>query len=199
MVTRLIGTGFVVLFLLLGAGGVAIVAMYHGLQDRDLQTRQEADAHYQKGLEHLQAGECELAIAEFEFTIRLARDYAEAYEKLYKAEAQCQTLPTPTSEAQKSAREVHYDKAVAYFAQGRWDDAIDELELLSQLDDTYKADMVQDMTFQALNNRAMQLVNEDSLEEALSYFDQALEMRPDDVDLQAQRRMAALYQTGQGY
>jgi tetratricopeptide (TPR) repeat protein len=199
MVTRLIGTGFVVLFLLLGAGGVALVAMYHGLQDRDLQTRQEADAHYQKGLDHLQAGECELAIAEFEFTIRLARDYAEAYEKLYKAEAQCQTLPTPTSEAQKSAREVHYDKAVAYFAQGRWDAAIAELELLSQLDDTYKADTVQDMTFQALNSRAMQLVNEDSLEEALRYFDQALEMRPDDVDLQAQRRMAALYQTGQGY
>jgi hypothetical protein len=37
------------------------------------------------------------------------------------------------------------------------------------------------------------------LEEALRYFDQALEMRPDDTTLQAQRRMAALYQTGQSY
>lgn len=198
-ITRLIGTGFVLLFLVLGAAGVTFVALYHGLQDRDLHTRQEADAHYQKGLEYLQAGECELAIAEFEFTIRLVRDYAEAYDKLYKAEAQCQTLPTPTSEIQKTHKEILYEQAVASFTQGQWDEAMLKLGQLRQLDDMYQSDVVQDMMFQALGNRAMQLVNEDSLEEALRYFDRALEMHPDDADLQAQRRMAALYQTGQSY
>lgn len=198
-VTRLIGTSFVLLFLALGSGGVLFVAVYHGLQDRDLHTQQKADAHYQQGVAHLQAGECELAIAEFEFTIRLKRDYAEAYDMLYKAEAQCQTLPTPTSEAQKSAKEILYDQAVTDFTQGRWDEAILNLEQLRQLDATYQAELVQDMMFRALGNRAMQLVNENSLEEALRYFDRALEMRPDDAAIQAQRRMAALYQTGQGY
>ncbi len=197
--TRLIGIGFVMLFLLLGAGGVALVAMYHGIQDRDLRARQEAEEHYQKGLIHLQAGECELAIAEFTFTIRLAPDHAEAYDKLVKAEAQCQILPTPTSEMQESVKETHYNQAVALFAQGRWDEVILELEQLRQLDALYQQETVQDMMFQALSNRAMQLVNQDSLEEALSYFDRALELRPDDVDLQVQRRMAALYQTGQSY
>ena len=199
MITRLIGTGFVLLFLVLGAAGVMLVAMYHGWQDRDLHTRQQAEEHYQKGLAYLQAGECELAIAEFEFTIRLAPDHAEAYDKLFKAEAQCQILPTPTSERQKSHKEVLYDQAVAHFAQGQWDGAILKLEQLRQLDNSYQPEDVQDMTFRALSSRGMQLVNEDSLEEALRYFDRALEMRPDDNSLQAQRRMAALYQTGQSY
>lgn len=198
-ITRLIGAGFVLLFLVLGTVGVALVAMSHGLQDRDLRTRQEAEEHYQKGLTHLHAGECELAIAEFTFTIRLAPDHAEAYDRLYKAEAQCQTLPTPTSEVQETAKEVLYDQAVVLFTQGRWDEAILKLDQLRQLDDSYEQEIVQDMMFQALGNRAMQLVNEDLLEEALRYFDRALEMHPDDVDLQAQRRMAALYQTGQSY
>jgi TolB protein len=196
--TRLIGTGFVLLFLLLGIAGVGFVAVYHGIQDRELRTRQEAQGHYQKGMEHLQAGDCELAIAEFEFAIRLAPDYAEAYDKLYKAEAQCQALPTPTSEAQKSAKEIRYERAAALVAQGRWSDAIVELETLIQLDPTHQADTVQDMLFESLGKRALQLVNEEALEEALYYFDRALEMR-DDADWQAQRRMAALYQTGLGY
>ncbi len=198
-IARLIGTSFVLFFLLVGAAGVTLVAVYHGLQDRDLRTRQQAEEHYQKGLVHLQAGECELAIAEFEFTIRLAGDHAAAYDKLYKAEAQCQTLPTPTSESQKTYTEVFYEQAVALFAQGRWDEAILKLDQLRQLDDAYQRETVQNMIGQALANRAMQLVNEDSLEEAVRYFDRALEMRPDDATLQAQRRMAALYQTGQSY
>ena len=199
MLARLIGTGFVLLFLLLGAAGVTLVAVYHGWQDRDLHTQQEAEEHYQKGLAHLHAGECELAIAEFEFTIRLAPDHLEAYDKLYKAEAQCQTLPTPTSESQKTHQEILYEEAVARFAQGQWDQALDTLEKLRQLDESYEQEAVQDMTFRALSTRAIQLVNEDSLEEALRYFDRALEMRPDDDSLGAQRRMAALYQTGQSY
>jgi TolB protein len=189
----------VLLFLLLGAGGVVLVAMYHGMQDRDLRTQQQAEEHYQKGLAHLQAGECELAIAEFTFTIRLAPDHAQAYDKLYQAEAQCQTLPTPTSEVQETARETLYDQAVTLFTQGRWDDAVRTLEELRQLDDFYEQEIVEDMIFQALSNRAIKLVNEDLLEEALRYFDRALEMHPDDANLQAQRRMAALYQTGQSY
>ncbi len=198
-VTRLIGTGFVLFFLLLGAVGVTVVAVYHGLQDREVRTKQQAEEHYQKGLVHLQAGECELAIAEFEFTIRLAPDYSEAYDKLYKAEAQCQTLPTPTSESQKTYKEILYDEAVVLFTQGLWDEAVLKLDQLIQLDDSYERDAVQEMTFRALANRAIQLANEGSLEEALRYFDRALAIHPDDATLQAQRRMAALYQTGQSY
>ena len=197
--TRLIGTGFVLVFLLLGAAGVGFVAIYHGMQDRNDLTRQEADTHYQKGLLYLQSGECELAIAEFEFVIRLLPEHVDAYDKLYKAEAQCQVLPTPTSEAQKSAKEIHFEQATALFTQGRWDKVTAELEQLIQLDPAYKAEMVEEMIFQSLGNQAMQLVNEDSLEEALRYFDRALEIRSDDADLQAQRSMAALYQTGQSY
>ena len=78
MLTRIIGTSFVLLFLLLGAAGVVLVAVYHGWQDRDLRTQQQAEEHYQKGLTHLHAGECELAIAEFEFTIQLEPDHLEA-------------------------------------------------------------------------------------------------------------------------
>lgn len=198
-ITRLIGTGFVLLFLGAGAAGVIVVGVYHGLQDRDLRTRQQAEEHYQKGLVHLQANECELAIAEFEYAIRLAPDHAGAYDKLYKAEAQCQVLPTPTSESQKTYTEVLYEQAVDLFAQGRWEETILALDQLRQLDEAYQREAVQDMTFRALANRAMQLVNEDLLEEAVRYFDRALEIRPDDATLQAQRRMAALYQTGQSY
>jgi tetratricopeptide (TPR) repeat protein len=199
MITRFVGTSFVLLFLVLGAAGVTLVAVYHGWQDRNLRTQERAEEHYQKGLAALQAGECELAIAEFEFTIRLAPDHAQAYDKLFQAEAQCQTLPTPTSESQKSYQEILYDQAVTYYVQGQWDDTILKLEQLRQLDDSYQPEDVQDMVFQALAKRALQLVNEDSLEEALHYFDRALEMHPDDVTLGAQRRMAALYRTGQSY
>ncbi|UCC65245.1 MAG: PD40 domain-containing protein [Anaerolineae bacterium] len=199
LIARFIGAGFVLVFLALGAAGVTLVAVYHGWQDRDLHTRERAEEHYQKGLVALQAGECELAIAEFEFAIRLAPDHAQAYDKLYKAEAQCQALPTPTSESQKSYKEILYDQAAAYFVQEQWDEAIFKLEQLRQLDESYQSESVQDMMFQVFASRALQLLNEDSLEEALRYFDRALEMRPEDASLGAQRRKAALYQTGESY
>ena len=158
-----------------------------------------AQEHFNRGMEYLQNEQYEMAIAEFERALRLYPQYTEAREKLKEVEAHLQAQATPTSEVQNRAADLFYQQAQEAFQAGDWEMAILKLQQLRVLDPTYQTDQVEELLFTALTNQGLQLVKEDRMEEALNFFDQALELRPDDVDVLAQRKMAALYLTGRSY
>ena len=67
-------TGFICL-LTLSLGGAAYSGLYQGERDRERQRQELAEQHYRAGLERLDAGEYELAIAEFEYVFQLDPDH----------------------------------------------------------------------------------------------------------------------------
>ncbi len=187
------------LCLLLGFLTAGLMGVYNGLRERGDLNRQTAVEHYDRGLAHLEAGERELAIAEFEQALRLYPGYPEAQQKLREARAQIQTEPTPTSETVQDAAGALYEQAQSLYEQAKWEEAAAKLAQLHSLDPLYKAQEVGTMLFSCYYSRGVELVDEDRLEEALRSFDKALEVRPGDPDALKQRKLASLYLTGLGY
>ncbi|MDY7041799.1 MAG: tetratricopeptide repeat protein [Chloroflexota bacterium] len=185
--------------LLLGILGVGALGVYHGLQERAQLTREAAEEHYALGVAHLEAGEIELAIAEFEFALYLVPDYQAANEKLREAQSSLQTKATPTSEVRSQAIDLLYDQALELYRAGKWDEAVVKLDQVRSVDPDFQHGEVEDMLFTSLYNQGLRLVNQDRLEEALRYFDRALEINPADQDTAIQRRLAALYLTAISY
>jgi tetratricopeptide (TPR) repeat protein len=83
------------------------LGMQAGQQARLERRAALADEHYRQGLARLDAGEYELAIAEFEYALQLVPDHPLAKQGLAEARARLATRPTPTSQAtEEVAREL---------------------------------------------------------------------------------------------
>ena len=190
--------GFLCL-LALSIGGGAYYGVTQGEQDREQRRLSQADQHYHAGLERLEAGEYELAIAEFEYVLKLNPDHAFAPQGIAEAQARIAARPTPTSEVYENVADDLYQQAVAHYEAKRWEEAIAVLTQLRVLDPTYEAETVEEMLFTSLYNTGMVLLDEDRLEEGIFYLDQAVELRPLDEEALTQRSLAIQYMTALGY
>ncbi|HPL29402.1 MAG TPA: carboxypeptidase regulatory-like domain-containing protein, partial [Anaerolineae bacterium] len=178
--------------------GLALLGIWQG---RNLRLQRQADAaaeHYAQGIDYMDQGNYELAIAEFEYALRLRPTYPDAERKLKEAEAKAKQQPTPTvvgAVGEPSA--LLADGRIAY-ERGAWSEAILKLAALQAADAAYEQATVRRLLVGAYTNEGLRLVNEGSMEEAIRRFDQALALEPGNTDVQVQRRLAALYQSGLG-
>jgi len=194
--------GFLCL-LVLSLGGAAYGGLYQGERDREHQRQELATQHYHTGLEQLDAGEYELAIAEFEYVLDLDPDHPFAQQGIAEAQARITARPTATpetdSETYKIVVDDLYRKAAAHYEAEQWEEAVAVLTQLRVLDPTYEAEAVEEMLFTSLYNVGMALLNEDRFEEGIFYLDQAVALRPLDDEALTQRSLAIQYMTALGY
>jgi tetratricopeptide (TPR) repeat protein/uncharacterized Zn finger protein (UPF0148 family) len=186
-----IAAGCLFLFIL-ALGGLGVV---QGRQIRQERQKQEAAVHYERGLDYMQLGDYELAVAEFEYALRLNQNYLEAQQKLAEARAKASPQPTPVSSESQESSGLWASGQAAY-ERGDWDEAIGRLEALQAADPAYEQTAVRRLLAGAYTNSGLKLVNEDRLEEAIRRFDQALAVEPGNPDIQLQSRLATLYQGG---
>ncbi|MBC7263044.1 MAG: tetratricopeptide repeat protein [Chloroflexi bacterium] len=191
--------GLVVGFSLLLVVGLGIVGVYQGLQDRNRTNRTAAAAHYDKGLAAMAQGNYELAEAEFELAVSLNPGHSEAAAKLVEVRALLQGSPTPTPGLLGERLITLYNEARQAYNRQDWGVVINRLEEIVSLDPAFERDEVRSLLFDAYRASGLQLVGEDRLEEAIRYFDQALQLRPGDLDVLTQRQLASLYLTGLSY
>ena len=190
--------GFLCL-LVLSVGGAAYGGLYKGERDREQQRQELAEQHYRAGLERLEAGEYELAVAEFEYVLKLDPDHPFAQQGIAEAQARTAARPTPTSETREIITDDLYQKAVAHFEAEQWEEASGVLTQLRVLDPTYEAQSVEEMLFTSLYNAGMALLDENRFEEGIFYLDQAVALRPPDEEALTQRSLAVQYMTALGY
>ncbi len=197
--TILLWTAGFLCLLALSVGGAVYGGRYRGERDREQQRLQLADQHYRAGIERLDAGEYELAIAEFEYVLKLNPNHPTASQGIAEAESRIAAIPTPTSEVQEIVVDDLYRKAVNHYEAEDWEEAIAVLTQLRALDATYAADTVEEMLFTSLYNAGMALLDEDRFEEGVFYLDQAVALRPLDEEALTQRSLAIKYMTALGY
>jgi len=190
--------GFLCL-LTVSLGGAAYGGLYQGERDRERQRQEVAEQHYRAGLERLDTGEYELAIAEFEYVLELDPKHPFAQQGIAEAQARTTALPTPTSETYEIVMDDIHRKAVAHYEAKRWEEAVAVLTQLRVLDPTYQAEAVEEMLFASLYNAGMALLDEDRFEEGIFYLDQAVALRPLDEKALTQRSLAIQYMTALGY
>jgi tetratricopeptide (TPR) repeat protein len=190
--------GFLCL-LTLSVGGAAYSGRYQGERDREQHRLELADQHYQTGIERLNAGEYELAIAEFEYALKLNPNHPTASQGIAEAQSRDVTIPTPTSEVREIVVDDLYQTAVAHYEAEDWEHTVAVLTQLRVLDATYATETVEEMLFTSLYNAGMALLAEDRFEEGIFYLDQALALRPLDEQALNQRNLAIKYMAALGY
>lgn len=190
--------------LVVGIGAGAYYGVYQGERAREQRRIDEAQNHYQIGVEHLDAGKYELAIAEFEYVLKLNAGHPYAQQGIAEAESRIAARPTPTpvttpTEVYRIVADELYQKAVAHYKAQEWQEAAAALTQVRALDPTYQADLVEEMLFQSLYNAGMVLLEEYRFEEGIFFLDQAVALRPLDEEALAQRSLAVRYMTALGY
>ena len=179
-----------VVLMYIGIGGIAV---YQGLQQRAAITRQEAEAHYQRGLQHLQNEAYELAIAELEHTLRLDPTHRQARDALRDAKTFVMTQPTPTSATLNEALANLLREAETLAQQQRWAEAAERASQLRDLDSTFQPQRISDLLFETHSQLGWQLLRQGQVAEAKEAFERALKERPGDSALSRQVDLATLY------
>ncbi len=183
----------------LGVGIGAYYGVHRGEREREQSRLAEAEQHYRSGLEQLDAGEYERAIAEFEYVLKINPNHPLAPQGIAEAEARIAAIPTPTLETYEIVASDLYQKAQRHYQAEEWEDAVAVLTQLRVLDPVYEAEMVEEMLFTSLYNAGMALLDENRFEEGIFYLDQAVALRPLDEETLAQRSLAMQYMTALGY
>lgn len=158
-----------------------------------------ADEHYRRGLARLDAGEYELALAEFEYALQLVPEHPLAKQGLAEARARLATRATPTSQATEEVARELYAEARAAFEREDWPVAARLLNQLRAFAPDYERESVEEMLFTSLYNAGMAALAGDSLEEGIFYLDQAQQMRELDADALRELELARRYLKALGY
>lgn len=195
--------GGAALLFALAVGGAAYFGFQAGARDKEQRRQAAIEEHYRRGLERLDQGEFELAIAEFEYVLKLDPENILARQGLAEAQARLRQratlVPTPTSEMVRIVAEDLYQKALEHYQAQQWADAAAVFTQLRALDPTYRSADVQDMLFTSLYRAGMDALAEDRFEEGIFYLDQAIALRPLDEEAVRQRNLAVQYMTAVGY
>jgi tetratricopeptide (TPR) repeat protein len=192
------GVGFlVVLGLSIGSG--IYFGLRQGEQERIRRLEREAEQHYQAGLERLDQGSFELALAEFEYVLQIDPDHPLAEQGIAEAEARLKPDPTPTANPQEPITATVYREALGHYEAERWQDAAAALTSLRQIDPEYKAAQVEEMLFESLYQAGTALLEEDDFELGIFYLDRAVALRPLDEAASTQQRLAKQYVEAYSY
>ena len=178
---------------------LALLAIYQGTQERARLNRAAASDHYQKGLQQLASQNYELARAEFELVLQLDPRNTDATTKLAELDAVLGSEATPISGTSQQQALLLYNEGRQLYNQADWEGVIAKLEQVRILDPTYERETVTALLVEAYGKAGSHLVEQNRLEEAIRYFDRALELRPAEVAIREQRRLASLYLAGLGY
>lgn len=173
--------------------------VYYGERDRLIMRQEALDAHYHAGLVALNEGRYELAIAEFGYVRQLDPQHALAAQGAAEARTRLEIRPTPTSEVTESLAEQLLEQARATYSAEDWPATARTLTQLRALDLTYAREEVETLLFTSLYHAGIVALDEDFLEVGISYLDQAIALRPLDVEAVNRRNLAARYMDALNY
>jgi TolB protein len=172
---------------------LGVIGFYDGLKDRAIANRRTAQEHYTLGLNHLEAGDYELAVAEFEVAMRHDSNLGDLRQRLLEAKEKARAQVTPTSETRQDAAALLYRQAVPPYESGNLAQAIGVLEELRSLDASYQRDNVETMLVTAHYQLGLNAVQGNQLDEAAGHFEAVLTLKPEDEDAQEQLNLLNLY------
>jgi tetratricopeptide (TPR) repeat protein len=177
-------------------GTIGLFAVRAGLQERAMIIQTDSEEHFQKGQQHLADSSIDLAVAEFEMALSINPNFPEARQALRQAQQIVQARPTPTSETRSAAAAEIFSKAEQLLVQENWNEAVQSLLQVRDLDPQYQVSRVSRGLYMANYNLGLELLSPEQAGEALAAFEQALVERPDDPEAQAEQAKLSLYLEG---
>lgn len=193
LLKRLLTIFVALLGLIVVLGSATYAGLYFGERDRVDRRAQIVETHYANGIQALNAGQHELAVAEFQYVLQIDAVHSLAQVGIEQARERLAVEPTPTSEAAQSMAELLLEQSRAAYKDEDWTATANSLTQLRALDPNYEQDEVEEMLFTSLYNAGSAWLEQDNLEAGISYLDQAIALRPLDAEAVNQRNLAARY------
>ncbi len=187
------------LALLLALVGLALGAIYLGLKDREASVTDSADVHYERGIEHFEAREYELAIAELEYVLAINADYPGASEILLEAQQHLNAFPSPTPVLGEAMNEAYFALVIEAYEAENWSEVISTTDQLWSVDSTYQRTKVDEMLFDAYYYSGLDLIDEGRIEEAIRMYNRALAIDASDDEARLQLELATEYMNAMSY
>ncbi len=173
---------------------VMVVLGYRdGLRRGEAQTRQQVAILLQRASDMLDAGMPDEAravyarILEFDPKNEAAASAISAMEAIVAPETVPETIAEPT------ATDLEWARALALYDEGFWQEAIQRFFLVQSMQPDYRSDDLQQKLFVSYVELARGAIAEGNLEEAVQLFDSALELNPNNAQVQEERYMVAHY------
>ncbi len=174
-------------------GGLGILAIRDGLDERVAVAQETSEEHYQKGRVHLANAEYELAIAEFEMAIKLNPTNDQARDALREAQRLALSQPTPTSEIRTDAASDLVGQAQARLDSAKFSEALDLLVKARTINPDYNPAEVSNLIYEANFQLGLELIEAKQFDEAQAAFDAALAERPNDAKAKVEQFKASAY------
>ena len=189
----------IALFVILLIGALGAAGIYFGLSDRAKVEKQVAREHYQKGVVHMNEGDLELAIAEFELVLQLDPQSQDALGSLSEVRRQLEVKPSPTPMLQQETKAAFFGEISAAYAESDWEEVFGTSDRLLALDPAYQREAVDAMLFEAFRASGLESIEQNRMKEGLRLLERAQALRPDDAQVAHARNLADLYLTAMSY
>ncbi len=186
------GCGSIVVFLLLILAGI-VWGGYDGLKEQATRRQAEIDRGYQQALAYVDNNETELAIAELNRLLTLAPANQQARELLTKLKTTPTSTPITSSEPRRNVAEGLYNQAKSLMLQGDWQQVVELLSQVRDIDPTYQPATISEALYNANYELGLRLVTENDLPGALHALDNALVERPNDPAVTTEWEKVSLY------
>ncbi len=180
------------LVFLLIVGSVAL-GVYDGLKERTALREQQVTELYRQAVQYSENQQTELAIAELNQLLTLDPAHPQARKLLAELRAQPTATAPPVSEPRQNMAADLFEQAKALTLQGDWQQAIELLKQVRDINPTYLPGEVSAALYNANFELGLRLETEGDLQGALHAFDEALVERPNDAAVTAEWEKVSLY------
>ena len=165
-----------------------------GLQRGERHRRQQVAILLQQAADLLQDGQAAHALAAYAHALEIDPENTAARAALIALHALPTPVSTPIATATPNPLEIVRTQAVALYAAGSWQDTIDRIAQLQATQPDFRQQELEELLFDAYVALARaKAAHAESLEAAVQLYDKALELQPDDPQIQEERVMLALY------
>jgi len=176
---------------------MVVLGYRDGLRRGEAQTRQQTAILLQRASDMLDAGMHEEARAVYARILEYDPQNEAARSAIASVDAidTTETVPETAAEtvAEPTATDLEWARALALYEEGRWQEAIQRFSLVQSLQPDYKSDDLQQKLFVSYVELARAAIAEGNLEESVQLFDNALELDPNNAQVQEERYMVAHY------
>lgn len=179
-----------VFFIIIGSVALGV---YDGLKERTTLREQQVTQLYQQAENYANNQQTELAIAELNQLLTLDPAHPQARELLAQLQSQPTATPPPVSEPRQNKAADLFEQAKALTLQGDWQQAIETLKQVRDINPTFMPGEVSAALYNANFELGLRLETEGDLQGALHAFDEALIERPNDPAVTAEWEKVSLY------
>jgi len=172
---------------------MVVLGYRDGLKRGEAHTRQQVAILLQRASDMLDAGMHDEARAVYERIISFDPQNEAAHSAILALEATPKVETVPETNAEPTAVDIEWARAVTLFGEGRWQEAIQRLLLVRTMQTDYKVVEMDELLFLSYVESARAVIAEGNLEEAVQLFDSALEVDPNNTLIQQERYMTANY------